>query len=60
MLRGLGLLLGGLLDNPHASLVDLHDLLLLTDTVEDDEDGDDVPWDSDDVDCSDDDDLNDL
>ena len=30
------------------------------DTVEDDEDGDDVPWDSEDVDCSDDDDLNDL
>ena len=30
------------------------------DTVEDDEDEDDGPWDSDDVDCSDDDDLNDL
>ena len=30
------------------------------DTVEDDEDGDDVPWDSEDVDCSDDDYLNDL
>ena len=30
------------------------------DTVEDDEDGDDVPWDSEDMDCSDDDNLNDL
>jgi len=30
------------------------------DTVEDDEDEDDLPWDSDDVDCSDDEDLNNL